>query len=165
MIRDVVIVTGSRDWTDRAEIAWWLRYVQGFIDAAKPTLVHGAAKGADSIAAIEGARLGYVVISVPVKPDDGPWPGAGFARNRRMVDAYVERAALGLAFSKQPRKFVHTVRRGGTVDCATYMLQRGIPTLVVVPAEMRAPSSWDAEEAEAREDESPRDDESGSGLV
>lgn len=79
----ILCVTGSRHWTDYSAV--WKALAEdkaaGFV-----TLYHGAAEGADTIAAHAGERLGFIVRAIPVDTAiDGPWPGAGMARNRRML--------------------------------------------------------------------------------
>lgn len=60
--KDIVMVTGSRDFTDRAVIYQALtEFKKGAI------LLHGAARGADTIAAEVGKQLGMEVIPFPAK--------------------------------------------------------------------------------------------------
>jgi hypothetical protein len=77
-----ILVTGSRDWTNWAAIERELRRFP-----AGTILVHGAARGADSIADEIGYRLGFVIRSYPV-PDE-EWtrlgPKAGPMRNSKML--------------------------------------------------------------------------------
>ncbi len=74
-----VIVCGSRGWTDRDRIADRLFYLPP--DAI---VVHGAAKGADRIAAQEAEKLGLLV-----EPHPADWntlgKKAGSLRNREMA--------------------------------------------------------------------------------
>ena len=78
-----VLVCGPRVWLEQAPIADALReYPRGTI------LVHGAARGADSIAGFVGELLGFEVRPYEVDPRvDGDWPAAGVLRNGRMLDA------------------------------------------------------------------------------
>jgi hypothetical protein len=62
-----VIVCGSRDWTDREQIANRL-----FDLPPGSTIVHGAAKGADSIAHQEAEKLGHIVEPHRYQPFIGP---------------------------------------------------------------------------------------------
>lgn len=73
-----VIVCGSRGWTDREQIANRL-----FDLPPGSTIVHGAAKGADRIAAQEGQKLGHLIEEHPADWRDGK--RAGFFRNERMA--------------------------------------------------------------------------------
>jgi hypothetical protein len=64
-----------RDWTDRAQIAERLFHLP-----PGSTIVHGAAKGADRIAAQEGQKLGHIIeahpyaefISIGISPKRAP---------------------------------------------------------------------------------------------
>lgn len=101
-----VLITGSRTWRDarriRDALNWITRNHRG-----PHTLVHGAARGADTIAARHARRLGWMVEGhevtradwdAPCTPDckighrrpraDGTTycPQAGNRRNQRMVD-------------------------------------------------------------------------------
>jgi hypothetical protein len=73
-----LLIAGSRDWQDETPI-------RQALERARPTvLIHGAARGADSIA----ARLAYAMgIEVRAYPAD--WSvgrAAGVIRNQRMLD-------------------------------------------------------------------------------
>lgn len=76
-----VLVCGPRKWLDQKPIAEVLRqFPPGTI------IVHGAARGADSIAGFVGELLGFEVREYPVDHElDGPWPAAGVQRNLRML--------------------------------------------------------------------------------
>jgi len=101
-----VIVTGSRAWKDVWEINRRLaRYPAGTI------LVHGAAVGADRMAAAIGRALGFEVLPVPYFQDLGKRGGP--ERNGAMV-------AMGAAVEK----WFHVVVEAfplpggtGTQDC------------------------------------------------
>ena len=85
MVSYRVLVTGSRDWTDRDAIRDALSAIDGNCDPADSlTLVHGAARGADSIAADIAANIGW---NVEAHPADWERHGkrAGFIRNEEMV--------------------------------------------------------------------------------
>ncbi|HEY0641295.1 MAG TPA: DUF4031 domain-containing protein [Pseudonocardiaceae bacterium] len=112
-----VLVTGSRTWTDRGVIADKLREAARAHPGA--TLVHGAARGADRIAAAIWRRWGLPTEPHPVGPAD--WdrdgPSAGHVRNRRMV-------ALGADLCVA---FIHNNSPGAT-GCADHAERAGIPT-------------------------------------
>lgn len=76
-----VIVTGSREWTNKHE----MRRVLGGLPLGS-TVVHGGARGADSIADEVARELG---LEVEVFPADWEQYGkrAGHIRNQQMVDA------------------------------------------------------------------------------
>ena len=77
----VVLACGDREWTDAGTIR---RELQTLRIAGATVLVHGAARGADSLAADVGARLGYMVRAFPAD-----WAhygrAAGPRRNAQML--------------------------------------------------------------------------------
>lgn len=118
--RPRILVTGSRDWDNRDLIARALRYhFQAYPDAI---LVHGAARGADSLAAEYWAGLvpnpGERVEAHPVTSRD--WElnprRAGLDRNLYMISLG---ATIGLAFQRG--------RSPGTQHCLEHMIAAGIP--------------------------------------
>ena len=78
----IVIVTGSRDWTDRETI----RAALCQFPPDDTTVFHGDARGADTIAAEEAASMGFAVRAFPA---DWKKYGrrAGPIRNGDMADA------------------------------------------------------------------------------
>jgi hypothetical protein len=74
-----VLVTGDRNWTDVEKVAAVLSKLP-----SDTVLVHGAARGADTIAGVVGEALGFKVIPVPAD-----WNkhgrAAGPIRNRAML--------------------------------------------------------------------------------
>jgi hypothetical protein len=111
-----ILVCGSRDWTDADIIRHALER------HARPggVLVHGAARGADTIAEWEGMRLGYAIRAFPA---DWEKHGkrAGILRNLTMLDAGPD---LVLAFQRNgSRGTQHTLdeanRRGIPVEVHT----------------------------------------------
>ncbi|MHC4165242.1 MAG: SLOG family protein, partial [Planctomycetota bacterium] len=58
-----VVVTGSRDWTERATIARAL----GELGPGRHALYHGGARGADSMAAHFAEACGWSVVEVPAQ--------------------------------------------------------------------------------------------------
>lgn len=113
----VILVTGSRDWTNYGVIwraledeivAFGSRQVKDIL------LIHGAAIGADRLAAIAGRRLG-----LGVKGYRANWDRygkkAGPIRNRKMLDLHPH---VVLAFPL-PQSI-------GTVDCMDEAKRRGI---------------------------------------
>lgn len=62
---DVVIVTGSRDWTDRQKVA---EVLSGF--PPKTILIHGGCRGLDQIAGAFGKRFGFVIVELPYFEDE-----------------------------------------------------------------------------------------------
>jgi hypothetical protein len=123
-----LLVCGSRDWTDRETIRKWLIRVlssQPDVPFRNHVLVHGAARGADSIAAQEAAAL-----DVQVHPYPADWAsgkGAGPRRNQAMLDA--EHPDLVLAFTDAIRK--EGWRFTGTGDCVARAVEAGIRVTIV----------------------------------
>lgn len=122
-----ILVTGSRDWTDREAIEegitgyWW--------DAGcsrDVTVIHGhCPRGADRIA--DEVCTGATVLGEPVIVERHPaeWDthgkAAGFIRNQQMVDLGAD---VCLAFIKGGSK--------GATDCANRAESAGIPTVRIV---------------------------------
>lgn len=75
-----ILVTGSRKWTDGALIRFALGQFEG-----KHTLIHGGAKGADTMAGWVAKQMGW---DVEVYPADWAKCGrsAGPIRNNQMLD-------------------------------------------------------------------------------
>lgn len=84
-----VLVFGSRDWTDEALVRRRL-----VVFPAGTVVIHGAAKGADSIAGRVAKSLGFEVIEEPARWDiEGK--AAGPKRNQRMLDVHKPTCGLG----------------------------------------------------------------------
>ena len=106
-----LLITGSRDWSDRRAIRWAL------LLRGPGTVVHGAARGADRIAGQIGAELGW-----PVEAHPADWRrgrGAGHLRNQAMVDLGAD---LCLAFPLPGSR--------GTWDCVRRANAADIPVVV-----------------------------------
>lgn len=112
-----ILITGSRDWTDATTIhmaifhAFW---GTGF-PSDQITVVHGGARGADSLA---GERAKSMGLNVEVHRADWNRHGrrAGYLRNAEMVGAGAD---VCLAFIKDES-------RGATM-CANLAEKAGIP--------------------------------------
>jgi hypothetical protein len=112
-----VLVCGSRDYLTTTNIGRRIDELP-----AGSVILHGAARGADSIAAIYAACLGYRVISFPA---DWKTNGrkAGVIRNLQMLD---ERPDLVIAFwDGSSRGTKHTIDEAR---------KRGIPVEVITDA-------------------------------
>ena len=112
-----ILVCGSRDWPHRDMIR---RRLQQIIDgwpvgSDEPTLMHGDARGADTMAAEEGLELGFWV---EAHPADWARHGkrAGILRNLAMLDLAPD---LVLAFQRN--------RSRGTQHTIDEANRRGIP--------------------------------------
>jgi hypothetical protein len=132
-----ILVTGSRDWTDRDAILNAL--VQAATELGNEwdiTLVHGAARGVDRIAAeLWGGYLGRFN---HIEPHPALWntygKGAGFIRNEEMVHLGAD---LCLAFLMPCTKSEHAEwephpSHGGD-HTATLAEQAGIVTRRITP--------------------------------
>ena len=110
-----ILVTGSRTWTDRETIAAALQAFCPYPEVS--TLVHGAAEGADTIAARCADELGMTVEPHPVKREQWRIAGrrAGHLRNQYMVDLGAD---LCLAFQVDDSS--------GTADCVRRARLAGI---------------------------------------
>lgn len=115
-----ILITGSRDWTDRAAIAAALIkvHVYAAIEPAKVTVVHGDARGADRIAADLAHQFGCNVEAHPADWDRHG-KGAGPRRNAEMVAAGAD-VCLAFPIGASP----------GTRGCIRLAKQAGIPVTV-----------------------------------
>ena len=111
-----VIVCGGRDYANRSAVGGVLGILRD-----GTTIVHGAAPGADSLAADKAELLGF---DVEAHPADWAAHGkaAGPIRNQRMLDAGAE---LVIAFPG----------RRGTADIVRRSHEAGIVVLTVTTAE------------------------------
>lgn len=112
-----ILITGSRNWTDKVTIAQAIR--EAWLVAGRPygvTVVHGGARGADYIADVYAKRLGFAT-----EPHGAGWESFGKAagpiRNKEMVDLGAD---VCLAFIKNESK--------GATHCAELAQKAGIPT-------------------------------------
>jgi hypothetical protein len=107
-----VLVTGSRTWDDQQAIFDALaEYNYGQV-----TLVHGAARGADAIAAKIAAAFGWTVEDHPANWTGGYGRAAGFIRNMKMVKLGAD---VCLAFIRDGSR--------GATHCADLAEKAGIP--------------------------------------
>lgn len=107
-----VLVTGSRDWDDidRIQAALLL------LPPGDHTIVHGGARGADSIADDLARHLGHQVERHPARwAEQGK--AAGVIRNQKMLDSGID---LCLAFQKDANS-------RGTADMVRRAKAAGVP--------------------------------------
>ncbi len=116
-----IIVTGSRNWTNRDLIRRALRVEMLFDKPENVTVVHGDARGADRIAGEVAKELG---MNVEEYPADWKQYGkkAGPIRNQKMVDLGAD---VCLAFPMSDSR--------GTWDCMTRAERAGIPVAEITP--------------------------------
>lgn len=89
-------------------------------------IVHGGARGADSIAGYVAELLKFEVRAYPVDHElDGPWPAAGMIRNERMLLAELEGLDLGIAFQKDP------ILSRGTGGMVKLLRKYEVPTEII----------------------------------
>ena len=109
----VVLVTGDRNWDDPEIVLQRLLLLP-----ADTILVHGAARGLDTMADVIACHLGFTVYSEPAN-----WQlykkSAGPIRNRHMYDTY--KPDLVLAFHNN----INGSR--GTKDMVEYVLETNTP--------------------------------------
>lgn len=120
----IVLVCGSRDWTDRETIRAWLAKL-----SPGATIVHGAARGADSIAGEIATEQGRKVHAFPAD-----WErygnSAGPRRNQQMIE--VMRPKRVLAFTDALMRGTGGASRPtGTTDCVMRALAAGIPCTLI----------------------------------
>jgi hypothetical protein len=114
-----VLFCGDRNWSDREIV----RREMLALHAAWPDVVicHGAARGADSLAGEEAAKLGIPVTAFPAD-----WKkygrGAGPIRNRQMLKEFAPTMVIALHDDLKASK--------GTKDMVTMARQALIPTVV-----------------------------------
>lgn len=113
-----ILITGSRHHTNYNLIKDTLERVVKFYGAPEVTVVHGAAPGADTLAAKAAFELGYNVESYPADWSIGK--AAGPLRNQKMVNTG---ANVCIAFPEEGSR--------GTYDCTRRASNAGIPLIVV----------------------------------
>lgn len=114
-----LLVTGSRDWTDRQVIYDALKFAFNLLGRDRGIiLTHGAARGADTLAAQCWERQGMRTHSVPANWD-AFGKRAGHLRNQSMVEFGAE---LCLAFPIGERW-------SGTRDCMAQARAAGITVI------------------------------------
>ena len=108
---DVILVTGDREWNDVDVMMREFEHIP-----ITCTVVHGGARGADTMAGAIAEAMGMVVVVVPAQ-----WSvygkRAGPIRNRLMYDTY--QPNIVYAFHK------HIDSSKGTKDMITYAKKNG----------------------------------------
>jgi len=117
----IVLVTGDRNWKDYNII-----YRELSKCPLGTVIIHGTARGADSLADIAAERLGFK--TVPFKPE---WhiygKGAGPIRNQKMLDRLLkeEEPKKVLAFHK------NLAESKGTKDMVNRALKAGVNVEII----------------------------------
>jgi hypothetical protein len=125
-----ILITGSRYWRDRDAIRDALTQHTHNHDPRAVTVVHGAARGADTLAGEEAARLGF---SVEVHPAKWAKHGrqAGPIRNTEMVN---KGADVCLAFiHPYSRGTLHCMSLARDAGIDVYQYQQRPPTIAYTP--------------------------------
>lgn len=116
-----VLVTGDRNWTDINPI---MRELYSLPKDA--IIIHGGARGVDSLAGLAAKQLGLEVRVYPAK-----WEiygkSAGYIRNQEMLDA--EEPDLVLAFHPDLSK------SRGTKDMVNRAMLQGLPVKIITSAQ------------------------------
>lgn len=113
----VVIVCGSREWTDEAPIRAVLSKLE-----EHSIVIHGAQRGADTIAGIVAADLGLHVL-----PEEAEWKAFGKAAGPKRNDKMLETLVKAATTYRQPvhcYAFHHDAKLGvGTRDMVRKAMQ------------------------------------------
>lgn len=118
----IVLITGSREWHTDEHIITIARELSALPRDTR--LIHGAARGVDTIAAAIGELLEFDVIGYPAEWDNYPRHQAGPIRNRKML--FEEKPNLVLAFH-------HDIegKSSGTKDMIAIAKVAGVQTRIV----------------------------------
>lgn len=122
-----ILITGSREWVDLEKIERAIQSIsiEQNIFGFPVVIVHGGARGADSLAG-KIARMSFYVTEevhpVDWRPAGVYNPYAGHARNQKMVDLGAD---VCLAF------FQSGAGNRGTADCVYRAERKGIPVVKI----------------------------------
>ena len=117
-----ILICGSRNWNDPQPIAEILDDHIGLLQEGQGlVLIHGGARGADSVAHAEAQRR-----QIPTITEKADWTrygkGAGPVRNQLMLDKHAPDAVYA---------FRSTGRSTGTDDMIKRAKKAGVPTYVI----------------------------------
>lgn len=117
-----ILICGDRNWTDKQRIKEVLRkHLSHLSDPNEALIIHGAARGADSLGGKVAAELGCRVKTYPAL-----WTrygkGAGPIRNQHMLDC--EHPDLCLAFHS------NISESKGTADMLRRCRKAGVPSVL-----------------------------------
>jgi hypothetical protein len=131
-----LLISGSREWVNSAVVHRLLQVTRD-LSHEPLTLVEGCARGCDTIAENEAARLG-----IPVEHHPADWlrfgKRAGPTRNNDMVKSGIDIACFFLVESNPHRRVTvdgktqtpHTRQNAGTRDCRKLVRKVGGITLL-----------------------------------
>lgn len=118
---------GDRNWTDREPIRF---FIQGKFDGfTADVIIHGAARGADSIAGEIAEKLGIEVEAYPAEWDEYG-KAAGVIRNQQMLEVGMPDRVIfwhkNLEKSKGTRDMVRIAKEAGVtvIDGWKYWLKQ-----------------------------------------
>lgn len=113
-----IAVTGGRDHRPTREEL--VRFYRHWSRLGGTVLLHGDARGVDRYMAQRAEGRGIPVEAFPVQRGlDGPWPGAGHRRNRRMLIAGRAEALVAFPGGR------------GTAHCVATARELGLPVYFV----------------------------------
>lgn len=113
-----VLVCGSREWTDRDAIYNFLAFL-----TRDNVVIHGAARGADSIAAEAAGRRGAAVVAFPAEWDKHG-KAAGPIRNQRMLDEGKPDVVIAFGVGRGTGDMI---RRAGKAGVPVYQIVGSVP--------------------------------------
>lgn len=119
-----ILVCGSRDWEDPHAVYIVLAGAKTLSDSLEEPLeiVHGAAKGADTIAGQMGDLLGATIIPVPADWNkDGK--AAGPLRNQKMLDEHDIQVTYAFRLPGKSNGTDDMVRRSKSAGIPTYVIR------------------------------------------
>lgn len=117
-----LIVTGSREWTDVNAVRWALITASRILNVNNPLVIHGGARGADSISDQIAKDMGWPDPEIHPARWDQLGRAAGHIRNAHMVGCGAD---FGIAF------LIPDLPCKGTRGCTELMHKSLIPVLVV----------------------------------
>jgi len=110
----LVLICGDRNWTSRAAVE--REFNNHGLDPNRDTIMHGAARGADTLAGTVGKQRGFPVKSYPADWDKYG-RAAGPIRNKQMLDQNPDLVLAfhpNIALSKGTGNMVKIAREKGT---------------------------------------------------
>ena len=128
-----LLAFGNREWTCAATIERCLRQFK-----VPGLLIHGTAKGADSIAAAVGLRLGWTILpfvadwSEYQRTKGASGSNAGTLRNTRMLVEGHPTIGLGFGLMRRPDpKRAGKFKATGSADMAAQLADAGVRVTIV----------------------------------
>ncbi len=112
-----VLVCGDRNWTDAGKIMLALKRIVSALGEQRVVVVHGKARGADTLGGVAGKALGLEIEEHPAQWDKFG-RAAGPIRNQEMLDS-------GLAYAVACHSDLTTSK--GTKDMVGRLEKAGVP--------------------------------------